>query len=37
MKCSVKGNTHFPFLGLNNIETAARLSGFLEEKRLDKW
>jgi pimeloyl-ACP methyl ester carboxylesterase len=31
----VKGNTHFPFLDLNNIEVADLLSKWLKEKRLD--
>lgn len=32
----VKGNTHFPFSDLNNVEIADLLSKWLKEKRLDK-
>jgi len=32
----IKGNTHFPFADLNNIEVADQLSKFLQEKGLDK-
>jgi hypothetical protein len=32
----IKGNTHFPFSDLNNIEIADLLSGWLKEKGLDK-
>ena len=31
----IKGNTHFPFSDLNNIEIADLLSGWLKEKALD--
>lgn len=31
----IKGNTHFPFSDLNNIEIADLMSKFLKEKRLD--
>lgn len=31
------GNTHFPFTDLNNREVADVMSGFLREKRLDRW
>ncbi len=31
----IKGNTHFPFSDLNNIEIANLLSGWLKEKDLD--
>lgn len=31
----IKGNTHFPFSDLNNIEIANLLSGWLKEKALD--
>lgn len=31
----IKGNTHFPFSDLNNIEIADQLSKWLKEKRLD--
>lgn len=31
----IKGNTHFPFSDLNNVEIAALLSRFLKEKGLD--
>lgn len=32
----IKGNTHFPFSDLNNVEVADHLSGWLKEKGLDK-
>jgi hypothetical protein len=32
----VKGNTHFPFSDLNNIEIADLMSEWLKKKRLDK-
>lgn len=32
----IKGNTHFPFADLNNLEIADQLSKFLREKHLDK-
>jgi pimeloyl-ACP methyl ester carboxylesterase len=32
----IKGNTHFPFSDLNNIEIADQLSKWLKEKGLDK-
>ena len=32
----IKGNTHFPFSDLNNIEIADLMSGWLKEKGLDK-
>ncbi len=32
----IKGNTHFPFSDLNNIEIAGLLSQWLKEKKLDK-
>ncbi|KAA6440879.1 alpha/beta hydrolase [Dyadobacter flavalbus] len=31
----IKGNTHFPFSDLNNIEVADQMSKFLKEKNLD--
>jgi len=31
----IKGNTHFPFSDLNNVEIADLLSAWLKEKRLD--
>lgn len=31
----IKGNTHFPFSDLNNLEIADLLAGFLKEKKLD--
>jgi hypothetical protein len=31
----IKGNTHFPFSDLNNIEIANLLSKWLKEKKLD--
>ena len=31
----IKGNTHFPFSDLNNIEIANLLSGYLKKKNLD--
>jgi hypothetical protein len=31
----VRGNTHFPFSDLNNLEVAALMSKFLAQKRLD--
>lgn len=32
----IKGNTHFPFSDLNNIQVADQLSKWLKEKGLDK-
>ena len=32
----IKGNTHFPFSDLNNVEIADLLSDWLKEKGLDK-
>ncbi|MDM8174133.1 MULTISPECIES: alpha/beta hydrolase [Olivibacter] len=32
----IKGNTHFPFSDLNNVEVADALSKWLKDKRLDK-
>lgn len=32
----IKGNTHFPFSDLNNLEIASLMSAWLKEKRLDK-
>jgi hypothetical protein len=32
---AIRGNTHFPFSDLNNLEIAAQLSKFLAEKGLD--
>lgn len=32
----IKGNTHFPFSDLNNIQVADQLSNWLKEKGLDK-
>lgn len=32
----IKGNTHFPFSDLNNIEIANLVSAWLKEKKLDK-
>jgi hypothetical protein len=34
-KVGIKGNTHFPFSDLNNVEVADHLSGWLKEKHLD--
>lgn len=34
-KIGIKGNTHFPFSDLNNIEIADHLSGWLKAKGLD--
>jgi hypothetical protein len=31
----IKGNTHFPFSDLNNVEIAEQVSKFLAEKQLD--
>lgn len=31
----IKGNTHFPFSDLNNVQIADLVSGYLKEKRLD--
>jgi hypothetical protein len=31
----IRGNTHFPFSDLNNIEIADQMSKFLTEKGLD--
>ena len=31
----IRGNTHFPFSDLNNLEVADQMSKFLEQKRLD--
>ena len=33
----IKGNTHFPFSDLNNVEIADLMSEFLKEKGLDKF
>ncbi|MBA4258912.1 MAG: alpha/beta hydrolase [Chitinophaga sp.] len=33
----IKGNTHFPFSDLNNIQIANLMSNFLKEKGLDKF
>jgi len=35
-KVGIKGNTHFPFSDLNNIEVADHLSAWLKEKKLDE-
>lgn len=32
----IKGNTHFPFSDLNNVEIADLMSAWLKEKKLDK-
>ena len=32
----VRGNTHFPFSDLNNVEIADLMSQFLHEKGLDR-
>ena len=34
-KTRIKGNTHFPFSDLNNIQIADQLSAFLKKKGLD--
>ena len=34
-KAGIKGNTHFPFSDLNNVEIADHLSAWLKEKKLD--
>ena len=34
-KLGIKGNTHFPFSDLNNVEIADLVSKFLADKRLD--
>ena len=34
-KAGIKGNTHFPFSDLNNVEIADLLSKWLKEKKLD--
>ena len=31
----IRGNTHFPFSDLNNVEIADLMSGFLADKNLD--
>ncbi len=31
----IRGNTHFPFSDLNNVEIADQVSQFLAEKKLD--
>jgi hypothetical protein len=31
----IRGNTHFPFADLNNLQIADLMAGFLERKRLD--
>ena len=33
----LRGNTHFPFSDLNNLQVADLLSEFLKEKGLDRW
>ncbi|KDN55699.1 alpha/beta hydrolase [Flavobacterium seoulense] len=35
-EAGLKGNTHFPFSDLNNIQVADLMSGWLKEKGLDK-
>ena len=35
-KIGIKGNTHFPFSDLNNIEVADQMSKFLKDNGLDK-
>jgi len=35
-EAGLKGNTHFPFSDLNNIEVADLMSGWLKEKQLDQ-
>lgn len=35
-KIGIKGNTHFPFSDLNNLEVAELMSAWLAEKKLDK-
>jgi len=32
----IKGNTHFPFSDLNNVQVADALSKWLKDKGLDK-
>jgi len=32
----IKGNTHFPFSDLNNLEIAELMNNWLKEKGLDK-
>jgi len=32
----LKGNTHFPFSDLNNVEVADLMSKWLKQKQLDK-
>jgi hypothetical protein len=32
----IKGNTHFPFSDLNNVEIAGLMSKWLKDKGLDK-
>jgi hypothetical protein len=34
-EAGIRGNTHFPFSDLNNVEIADQMSRFLKEKRLD--
>ena len=34
-KAGIRGNTHFPFSDLNNVEIADHLSAWLKEKKLD--
>ncbi len=31
----IRGNTHFPFSDLNNLEIADQMSTFLDQKNLD--
>jgi len=31
----IRGNTHFPFSDLNNVQIADLMSGFLKQKGLD--
>ena len=35
-EAGLKGNTHFPFSDLNNVEVADLMSKWLKEKELDK-
>lgn len=32
----IRGNTHFPFSDLNNLQIADQMSGFLRKNRLDR-
>lgn len=36
-EAGIKGNTHFPFSDLNNLQVADLMSAWLHKKELDKY